>query len=313
MDKNAKIIYNSIDEMKFNSNGYIDLDNVKIRGQTDLASVCDAFRNPCYETFRIIYMKENKIVAHEAFTSRIPNTVFIAEKIPSVKFYEKVKNRMQRLAADGYYLAHNHTSNSSKPSQSDMKLTVQFANKVKGFLGHIVLANDNKYSIIESNSNRQIVYTDEMILSEESIKNTREKLRKKSLYDIKIKDRDDLVSILKDLQNDKEYSIAILTDAKCNVRMIVDIPNRMFNQDEVNLNGFFKNLARNTGSTRVLIGTQNEEIYSKIAIHQKYGTIKDYIFLDLKNRVYKAEKIEESYDLFEKKKNIKMKKNQDRF
>ena len=184
MDKNAKIIYNSIDEMKFNNNGYIDLDNVKIKGQTDLASVCNAFRNPCYETFRIIYMKENKIVAHEAFTSKTPNSVDIADVMPSIKFYEKVRNRMQRLAADGYYLAHNHTSNSSKPSQTDIKLTVRFANKVKGFLGHIVLANDNKYSIIESNSNRQIVYTNELSLSEESIKNTRDKLSKNSLYNM---------------------------------------------------------------------------------------------------------------------------------
>lgn len=310
MDKNAKIIYNSIDEMKFNNNGYIDLDNVKIRGQTDLASICNSFRNPCYETFRIIYMKENKIVAHEAFTSRIPNAVTIVDKIPSVKFYEKIKNRMQRLDADGYYLAHNHTSNSSRPSQADINLTIKFANKVKGFLGHIVLANNNKYSIIESNSNRQIVYTDEMTLSEEAIKNTKEKLSRNSLYDIKISNRDDLVAILKDLQNDREYSTAILTDSKHNIRMVIDIPNRMFNQDAESLNGFFKNLARNTGAIRVLVGTQNEEIYNKIAIHQRYGTIKDYIFLDLKNRVYKAEKLEETYDLFEKKKN---KKNQDRF
>ena len=56
------------------------------------------------------------------------------------------------------------------------------------------------------------------------------KLQENTLYDVKISNRDELVAVLKQVSNEKENSIAILTDCKCNIRMILDIPNKMFNQ-----------------------------------------------------------------------------------
>ena len=86
------------------------------------------------------------------------------------------------------------------------------------------------------------------------------------------------------------------------VEMILDIPNKMFNQNVENLNGFFKNIARNSGSTRIFIGTQDKETYTKILEHQRYGTIKDMVYFDIKNNLIKTEKIKESPDLFDKEK-----------
>lgn len=312
MDRNVKVIYNKLENMTFNNQGYIDLNESKIQNTNDLVNLCNIFRDPRYETFRVFYIKNNKIVGQEAITSKIPNAVMLFSngKKP-IRSYEKMNNRIKRLRADGYYLAHNHSSSSAKPSQEDMEITRHFVANVKGFLGHIVLGNSDKYSIIEKNTEGIILMPEEKSLKKSTLSNMAQKLRKNTLYDIKISSRDELVALLKQMQNEKEYSTAILTDCKCNIRMVLDIPNKMFNQNLENLNGFFKNLARNSGSTRVFIGTQDKESYNRILEHHKYGTIKDIVYFDIKSNLIMAEKITKSQDLFDKEKLTKLNKNRD--
>ena len=105
LDKNIKIIYNKLENIKLNQ-GYIDLSNSSIQNKNDLVDVCNIFRDPRYETFRIFYMRDNKIVGQEAMTSKIPDGVFIFNEKTgdSIRSYEKMTNRMKRLNADGYYL-----------------------------------------------------------------------------------------------------------------------------------------------------------------------------------------------------------------
>lgn len=316
MDKNIKVVYNKLDNIKVNNQGYVDLSNSSIKKKKDLVNVCNIFRDARYETFRIFYMKNDKIVGQEAITSRIPNAVIVfpeeknSESNPA-KAYEKMNNRMKRLGADGYYLAHNHSSESAKPSQQDMEITRNFVANVEGFLGHIVLGNSDRYSIIEENSRGLILMPKEKSLNKNTLTDMQEKMKENTLYDIKISSREDLVALLKQIQNEKEYSTAILTNGKGNIRMILDIPNKMFNQDEKNLNGFFKNLARNSGSTRVFIGTQNRETYNKVLEHQKYGTIKDLIYIDNKNNLIRGADIKESPDLFDKETRRKLKRDRE--
>lgn len=307
MDKNVKVVYDKLEETEINKIGYIDLSKIRIKGKKDLIETCNIFRDPRYETFRIFYMKDNMIVGQEIMTSRIPDAVMLFSKdkyseINPIRTYEEMRNRMYRLKADGYYLAHNHTSASAIPSNADMEITRNFVANVDGFLGHIVLGNKDRYSIIEQNSKGLILMPKEKVISNSTLKNVEEKLENKTLYDVKISSRDELVALLKQIQNEKEYSVAVLTDCKCNIRMVLDIPNRMFNQNVENLNGFFKNLARNNGAVRVFIGTQDELIYNKVLEHQKYGTIKDTVCFNNYNNLYKAEKIIENQDLFDKEK-----------
>lgn len=82
----------------------------------------------------------------------------------------------------------------------------------------------------------------------------------------------------------------------------------MFNQKLENLNGFFKNIARYSGSIRVFIGTQDKQTYNKILEHQKYGTIKDMVYFDKKSNLIKTENIIESQELFDKEKLKKSKR-----
>ncbi len=97
----------------------------------DLAELGYIFRNPLYETFRIIYMKNDTIVGHEAISSKLPSTtkVFLSDKNGKTnveKNVYKIYNRMNRLSADGYYMVHNHTSGRAVASKSDMSTTAFF-------------------------------------------------------------------------------------------------------------------------------------------------------------------------------------------
>lgn len=104
MNKTAKVIYNKLENIVFNNQGYINLSEAKIVTRKDLVNVCNIFRDPRYETFRIFYMNNDRIVGQEAITSKIPDAVVLKDS--DIRIYERMNNRIQRLGATGYYLAH---------------------------------------------------------------------------------------------------------------------------------------------------------------------------------------------------------------
>lgn len=310
MNKNIKVIYNKLANLEINNQGYINLNNLKIQSQEDIMNLCNIFRDPRYETFRIFYMKNNKIIGQEAFTNKIPDGVNVFKgNGESIRGYEKMKNRMQRLNADGYYLAHNHPSGSAKASPNDLMLTQKFAKNVKGFLGHIIIGLDNRYSIIEKNNEGKVLALEEQVLDNSAINKIDENFIENSFYNMKIAKREDLVALLMKMQSNIEYSTVILADAKNNIRMVLDIPNKMFNQNIENLNGFFKNIGRNIGANKVFVGTHNQKTYFKIIEHQRYGTFKDMVFID-NDRII-IPKITQSPNLFDKEKRQKNRKNRE--
>ena len=205
LDKNIKIIYNKLENIKLNQ-GYIDLSNSSIQNKNDLVDVRNIFRDPRYETFRIFYMRDNKIVGQEAMTSKIPDGVFIFNEKTgdSIRSYEKMTNRMKRLNADGYYLAHNHPSGIAKASKEDMEVTKNFAANVEGFLGHIIIGSTNRYSIIEEDSEGRILVPKEQILDNSVLNTVEEKLIDNSFYNMKISSRDELIALFMKMQKVKQ-------------------------------------------------------------------------------------------------------------
>lgn len=311
MDQNIKVVFNKLENIKLNQ-GYIDLNNSSIQNKNDLIDVCNIFRDPRYETFRIFYMKDYKIIAQEAITSRIPNGVIVFNEKTGdpIRSYEKMINRMERLGADGYYLAHNHPSGSAKPSKEDMEITKNFAANVEGFLGHIIIGDSDRYSIIEEDKQGRILIPEEHIINKTALENIEERLSEDSVYNMKITSTDELVALLMKMQNIKEFSTVILTDAQAKVRMVLDIPNKLLNQREENLNGFFRNISREIGATRVFIGTHDVKTYCKAVEHQRFGTFKDTVYIDENNRII-SPKLKNTPDLFDKEKKQKSHKNRD--
>jgi len=118
--------------------GRVDLRGKEVRSAEDLATLAQVYRDPRFETLRIFYIKDGKIVAHEGMTSRLPGMAIPFSSRPERDVY-LIKERMRRLGADGYYLLHNHPSGEPSPSVEDLVFTSKMAGDVPGFLGHIII------------------------------------------------------------------------------------------------------------------------------------------------------------------------------
>lgn len=302
---NARIIYKRLLE-PMKKKGYINLNHRLVNSKDDLVEIASIFRDPRLETFRIIYVKDKKIVGYESISSRMPSLVYIFKPnkygyINQEKCVYKIKDRMKRLGADSYYLAHNHPSDNAKASNEDKRTTEYFNSKVKGFLGHLII-NTNTYSWIGVDEKGLSHAENYILINSKRAEKMSRKLKQTSIFDLKISSRDDLVCILSHIKNSKDYSISILTDNVGKVRLIMDIPNHFFNMTKEQLKGFFKNLARKTGSTRVFLGTTENEVFKKAVEHQENGTFKDCICYKEegdKMYIYEKSNIKSDVNLFD--------------
>lgn len=306
MNKNARVIYKRLTE-PMKKRGYINLNHRLVNTKDDLVEIAEIFRSTQYETFRLIYMKENKIVGYESISSRVPNYVNIFERnkqgrVNTERCVYKILSRMNRLGADSYYMVHNHISGEAKASNEDLRTTAFFIKYIKGFLGHLIINNEN-YSWIYYDKKENTVKADKQVpINVRKANKMRKVLNEKSIYDVKILSRDDLVSVLNTIKNTPDYSISILTDSKGQIRTILDIPNNFFNMQEEQLNGYFKNLARMSGASRVFFGTNDNETYKKALKHQINETFKDCIcYKNEDNKIYVYEKsdLEVKSELFD--------------
>ena len=295
MNKNARVIYKRLTE-PMKKRGYINLNHRLVNTKDDLVEIAEIFRSTQYETFRLIYMKENKIVGYESISSRVPNYVNVFERnkqgrVNTERCVYKILSRMNRLGADSYYMVHNHISGEAKASNEDLRTTAFFIKYIKGFLGHLIINNEN-YSWVYFDEKENTVKADnQKTINMRKTNKMRKVLNEKSIYDVKILSRDDLVSVLNTIKNTPDYSISILTDSKGQIRMILDIPNNFFNMQEEQLKGYFKNLARMSGASRVFFGTNDNETYKKALKHQMNGTFKDCIcYKNEDNKIYVYEK-----------------------
>lgn len=295
MNKNCRVIYKRLTE-PMRKKGYINLNHRLVNTKDDLVEIAEIFRSTEYETFRLIYMKGNKIVGHESISSRTPNYVRIFQRdnqgrVNTERCIYKILNRMNRLGADGYYMAHNHVSGEAKSSSEDLKTTAYFIKHIQGFLGHLIINNETYAWISYDEKENAVKSENEIPINSRKANKMRKNLQEKSIYDVKILSRDDLVSVLNTIKNTPDYSIAILTDSKGKIRMILDIPNNFLNMSQEQVKGFFKNLAKISGSSRVFFGTNDNETYKKALVHQTSGTFKDCIcYKNEKDKIYVYEK-----------------------
>ncbi|MGN1299455.1 MAG: JAB domain-containing protein [Candidatus Scatovivens sp.] len=215
-NKNVRVIYKKIEPEFLKKYGYVNLNHREINTKDELVELSAIFRNPIYETFRIIYMNKNKIVGHESITTKTPNFVRIFPKSKngynnSEKCFYKIKNRMERLNSDSYYMIHNHPSGNAKSSIEDLQITERFYKKVEGFKGHLII-NLNSYAWIDIDKKGKATSRDYIPIKKQKKDKFYKMMNKKTIYDVQIKNRDDLVYLMHHIKNSKDYSIAILTD-----------------------------------------------------------------------------------------------------
>ena len=154
----------------FTERGGAELIGQRAETDLDLALLAQILRDPRFETLRFFFTKNGEIVGHTGITSRMPGVVaFVKTSLDGAGVMTKeqtdayikeatekrdarvgeLRDMMKNLGADGYWMLHNHPSGASTPSAQDRALTFTIAEKMDGFLGHVIIDQD-EYSVIDA-------------------------------------------------------------------------------------------------------------------------------------------------------------------
>lgn len=285
-----KTIYNAINENNIMKK-YVDLKNIKIESRNDLLKTCHIFRNPKFETFRIIYMRDNIILNYESITSKLPNScnVFrIKAKntyLKNIRGFEDINRRMYRLGANGYYLQHNHPSGNAKASIEDMILTERLSKNVKGFKGHIIVDHGTYAWIEKDKRTGRLTAENNILIDYLHTLNSKELIKESPLLHKSINSRNELARLMYDVKHSNNYSCLVLTSATNNVRLFQEIPNTFINMSYKQIGGYIKNNCINTGSTRAFLATTDKPFLERAKELVNLGYVSDCIaYMITKNK-----------------------------
>ena len=299
MNVKPQIIYKKL-EQNFEKRGYINLEQKEVNSKDDIVEISNIFNSKRYESFRVVYLKDNKIQGYETITSHLPTKVHMSDSLKGQnnmqRFYYKVNNRMQRLNANNYYLIHNHPSGVSYVSNDDIYLTAQFMRNVKGFKGHIVLGDDEYSWLYKDKKIPNRLNVEEQIpINQKDVNKVSEKIDKfyENLSQLNpnltpsklnffenydLSSTTALVNLLKCIETRKDFTPVFLTNSRNKINLIIDVPNKMFNMTQSQLRGYFKNLAVLNGASRVLVATSDKDTFKSCMKHCRYGTFSELLY-----------------------------------
>ena len=285
-----KTIYNAINEDNIMKK-YVDLRDIRIESRNDLLKTCQVFKNPKFETFRIIYMRNNKIINYESITSKLPNScnVFrVKAKTPylkTIKGFEDINRRMYRLGANGYYLQHNHPSGNAKASINDMILTERLSKNVKGFKGHIIVDHGTYAWIERETRTGKLKANNNIFIDYLPTLNSQELIKDSPLLHKTISSRNELARLMYDVKHSNNYSCLVLTSATNNIRLFQELPNTFINMSYRQIGGYIKNRCINTGCIRAFLATTDKPFFERAKELVNLGYVTDCIaYMITKNK-----------------------------
>lgn len=136
----------------FRDRGHTSLIGQEVKNHSELADLAEVYRNPSFETFRIIMMQGDKVVHQTGITSRMPAAVALWKDDEGFfDLMREMRDTMGRTKADGYYIMHNHPSGNPTPSRADIVITERINKALTGMKGHMVI-NGTKYVMINPDS-----------------------------------------------------------------------------------------------------------------------------------------------------------------
>lgn len=262
---------------EFISKGFVDFRGRQVNTAKDLAELMQVHRDPRFETFRIVYMKGNKIVGTEAISAQMPGfaPVFTQEEGGFYNRFKYMKERMSRLKADGYYLLHNHPSGIPEPSGPDIRVSEVYATEVPGYKGHVILDHDT-YGSVEFNNNDTagMVHQLENQMSIDFLKTA---TVNHPILGTPIEGSSDVANVCKAVENNDYVSSLIFIDSKGKVTGVENVSNAIMNND-AELAGYLRNAARYYGARAVAMGTHDPLIAAKSEVHIEKQSLLDCIW-----------------------------------
>ncbi len=251
--------------------------NQSIKSGYDLAVIAQILRDPRFETFRIFYTHQQRIVHHTAITSRLPGAIYLEEighdKHDLDVLVEKTK---QEVHADGFWVLHNHPSGRAEPSIQDILLTVHLASKVSGFKGHVVI-NTNEYCVIDKDGLVDHVY--DMGNQAGGYKNNPFKHHELLLE--RISSPKDLARIGQALKQRDQFFQLIGISARNTVLSITELPISSLERSKNLLLARLQNFARNSGVNTVFAITDHHHFKHPVLFKAcEAGILRDVLTVD---------------------------------
>ena len=245
----------------------IDFTGKKISNAKELAEAFSVYRNNSIETFHIIYVDDSgSIVAHNAISSGLPGfSIAIDSRNIDLSMY-RMRSRMEKLGASGYYLMHNHPSGNINPSKADVTLTDLYVNRVDGFKGHIIL-DHTEFMLLERKNDSTVADSN----SYSPVKLDAKKILSESMTS------PNMVS---------KYISEYITDANKSIYLIVDSQYRIVEARPIKSPSYLSayEAMRSAGGAYVFMGTSDAKVFNRM-LHEsdmqdgKYGVFRDIVLV----------------------------------
>ena len=243
----------------------VSLVGQQINSAADLAVLAQVYRDPRFETLRLIMVDNNgQVVTQLGITSRLPGSASAFIGYNMTEFLEQTAQVMAEQGAVGYHMLHNHPSGDSDPSTSDMSLTRHFAQKLPGFQGHVVIDHNN-YSTLDADGNQRRIDKDFGQPSHQP--------KLDPLSGTVITSSRQVADYAKTLQLDADSVTVIVMDARHKVLNVVTVPSSEIMQMIPKTRRMIQRLTlRHKGAALVAIG-RNDDTLRRVAIHSVDGIL----------------------------------------
>lgn len=131
----------------FAERGTTSLVGQTVKTAGDVARLAQVYRDPRFETLRIIVVDDaGNVVGHSGMSSRLPGSVNWDKRKFDMNAW--IRNQVATSGGTRFWFLHNHPSGVSTPSDHDIKLTADLGREFKDQLaGHVVI-DHNEYSHI---------------------------------------------------------------------------------------------------------------------------------------------------------------------
>lgn len=270
----------------FEEVGHTKLVGQKVTNPAELAALAQVYRDPRFETFRVFFMKDGKIVHQTGVSSRLAGASSILPRGMTPDAYAKqFDDQMALYGADGYWLSHNHPTGRADASDADLGVTLGLAKNVAGFLGHVII-DHNEYGVIEVKNDKAVSKVVKHDFGGYDPKNSPRipgPLLGKQLINPA-----QLANAAKQLQQKSGYATVIATTAAGNVQAIVEFPQHLLENDLTWSKARLKRLTSASGSGgHIFIVTEGSA--KKLAALAEAGLVTDIYGSDVPDNMRRGQ------------------------
>ncbi len=243
-----------------------------VKSASDLAALAQIVRDPRFETFRVFYLQNDKIIHHTAVCSRLPGAVYLDNDV-----MEHLKQTHKKTEADSYWMLHNHPTGHTKPSAADIKITTTLAQRMPGFKGHVVI-NTNEYSTIDKRGNVELVSNMDGLAGGHS----NEPYKDHDVLHMKITSTSELAQVGQLLKQRDEYFALIGINTTGFVHSISELPLSILQQKDHILHARLSHFARHSGINSVFAVTDSSNFnHPQFTKAVEAGVLRDVVMISV--------------------------------